>query len=167
MIDGVLFDKLVCHPSSLVSKYSHNFQENIARLVREDKRPFGGIQVCFRSTVPRGADVCQLVLSGDFCQLPPVPGKEDGISVASTFAFDAQTWNICMGSPIVLTKVFRQKDQSKAFVLRQEIVSMSFLEFVDMLNAMRFGELDPSTVAAFKNLSRKVHYTDGIEPTEL
>ncbi|KAI0651482.1 hypothetical protein C8Q79DRAFT_38298 [Trametes meyenii] len=36
-----------------------------------------------------------------------------------------------------------------------------------MLNAMRFGKLHPEAVAAFRNLSREVHYDDGIEPTEL
>lgn len=36
-----------------------------------------------------------------------------------------------------------------------------------MLNEMRFGELQPETIRAFQSLSRKVQYTDGIEPTEL
>ena len=36
-----------------------------------------------------------------------------------------------------------------------------------MLNEMRFGELQPETILAFQSLSRKVQYTDGIEPTEL
>lgn len=36
-----------------------------------------------------------------------------------------------------------------------------------MLNAMRFGRLDPKTTNAFRNLSRQVRYDDGIEPTEL
>lgn len=42
-----------------------------------------------------------------------------------------------------------------------------FSEFVDMLNAMRFGNLDENIVQAFKRLDRRVEYTDGIEPTEL
>lgn len=36
-----------------------------------------------------------------------------------------------------------------------------------MLNAMRFGKMDPRTIEAFKGLGRTVTYTDGIEPTEL
>ncbi len=36
-----------------------------------------------------------------------------------------------------------------------------------MLNEMRFGKLTPSSIAAFKTLSRPIHYDDGIEPTEL
>ncbi|KAF5375013.1 hypothetical protein D9758_000091 [Tetrapyrgos nigripes] len=61
MLDGRLFDKL----------------EEIARRVREDDRPFGGIQ---------------LILSGDFCQLPPVPDESHQFKMASTFAFDAESW---------------------------------------------------------------------------
>ena len=40
-------------------------------------------------------------------------------------------------------------------------------EFVDMLNAMRFGNLDAATALSFRKLSREVKYDDGIEPTEL
>ena len=54
----------------------------------------------------------QLVLSGDFCQLPPVPSKDSqGAPIPSTFAFDAQSWDRCVGRPICLKKVFRQKEQ--------------------------------------------------------
>ena len=75
MVDGDLFDKL----------------EGIARAIRANGRPFGGIQ---------------LVVTGDFFQLPPVPdfGK------AAKFAFDAATWNTSIDHTIGLTQVFRQKD---------------------------------------------------------
>ena len=75
MVDGDLFDKL----------------EGIARIIRNNGRPFGGIQ---------------LVITGDFFQLPPVPdyGK------ISKFAFDAGTWNTSIEHTIGLTQVFRQKD---------------------------------------------------------
>ncbi len=75
MVDGDLFDKL----------------ENIARIIRNNGRPFGGIQ---------------LVITGDFFQLPPVPdyGK------VAKFSFDAATWNTSIEHTIGLTQVFRQKD---------------------------------------------------------
>ena len=78
MVDGDLFDKL----------------EAIARIVRNNGRPFGGIQ---------------LVITGDFFQLPPVPdyGK------ISKFSFDAATWNTSIEHTIGLTQVFRQKDPSR------------------------------------------------------
>ena len=75
MVDGDLFDKL----------------EAIARALRNNGRPFGGIQ---------------LVITGDFFQLPPVPdyGK------IAKFAFDGATWNTSIEHTIGLTQVFRQKD---------------------------------------------------------
>lgn len=75
MVDGDLFDKL----------------ESIARIIRNNGRPFGGIQ---------------LVITGDFFQLPPVP---DHGKVAK-FSFDAATWNTSIEHTIGLTQVFRQKD---------------------------------------------------------
>ncbi len=77
MVDGDLFDKL----------------ETIARLIRKNGRPFGGIQ---------------LVITGDFFQLPPVPDNSTGRAVK--FAFDAGTWSTAIDHTIGLTEVFRQKD---------------------------------------------------------
>jgi ATP-dependent DNA helicase PIF1 len=78
MVDGDLFDKL----------------EGIARAMRNNGRPFGGIQ---------------LVITGDFFQLPPVPDYENKARGAK-FAFDAGTWSTAIHHTIGLTEVFRQKD---------------------------------------------------------
>ena len=75
MVDGDLFDKL----------------EAIARAIRNNGRPFGGMQ---------------LVITGDFFQLPPVPDY----GRVSKFSFDAATWNTSIEHTIGLTQVFRQKD---------------------------------------------------------
>lgn len=75
MVDGELFDKL----------------EAIARQLRNNGRPFGGIQ---------------LVITGDFFQLPPVPDK----GKVAQFAFDASTWTTAVEYTIGLHHVFRQKD---------------------------------------------------------
>jgi ATP-dependent DNA helicase PIF1 len=76
MLDGDLFDKL----------------EAVAKKVRKNGRPFGGIQ---------------LVITGDFFQLPPVP---DGGNRAVKFCFDAATWPTVIHHTILLTEVFRQRD---------------------------------------------------------
>jgi ATP-dependent DNA helicase PIF1 len=78
MVDGDLFDKL----------------EGIARAIRNNGRPFGGIQ---------------LVITGDFFQLPPVPDY-DNKARGAKFAFDAGTWSTAIHHTIGLTEVFRQKD---------------------------------------------------------
>jgi len=120
MIDGILFDKL----------------EYIARFIRENNKPFGGIQ---------------LILSGDFCQLPPVTEHINGVSQPCVFAFEANSWPDCIGQPVILRQIFRQRDQA----------------FVDMLNEIRFGRASSEVSLRFKRLSRPVVYDDGIEPTEL
>lgn len=79
MVDGDLFDKL----------------EAIARSMKKNSRPFGGIQ---------------LVVTGDFFQLPPVP---DYGSRNIKFAFDADTWSTSIHHTIGLTEVFRQRDPGK------------------------------------------------------
>jgi ATP-dependent DNA helicase PIF1 len=116
MVDGELFDKL----------------EQIARAIRNNGRPFGGIQ---------------LVITGDFFQLPPVP---DAHTVAK-FAFDAATWTTCIQHTILLTHVFRQKDPT----------------FANMLNEIRLGKLTPGTINNFKRLSRGLEFKDEVECTEL
>ncbi|THV06110.1 hypothetical protein K435DRAFT_626600, partial [Dendrothele bispora CBS 962.96] len=123
MLDGGLFDKL----------------EEIARRMRKDSSPFGGIQ---------------LVLSGDFSQLPPVPGRpQNGVPAPTPkFSFEAKSWNRCIGQPVTLTKVFRQRDQ---------------VEFVNMLNEMRTGRVTGDALRIFQGLSAPRKYADGIEPTEL
>lgn len=68
----------------------------IGRTIRNNGRPWGGIQ---------------LVITGDFFQLPPVP---DHGSRDVKFAFEAATWNTSIDHTIGLTEVFRQKDPGKS-----------------------------------------------------
>ncbi|KAF7935675.1 hypothetical protein BELL_0466g00020 [Botrytis elliptica] len=119
MVDGDLFDKL----------------EEIARGMRNNGRPFGGIQ---------------LVITGDFFQLPPVPDynqKSRGVK----FAFDAATWATAIHHTIGLTEVFRQKDPV----------------FANMLNEMRLGKVSQDTIKAFVEMKRAINYEDDLTATEL
>ncbi|KAF7310586.1 ATP-dependent DNA helicase PIF1 [Mycena chlorophos] len=117
MIDGKFFDKL----------------EEIARIMRHSDLPFGGIQ---------------LIICGDMFQLPPVPDRDprNNQQIPSVFAFEAQTWDMCMGPPVNLTRVFRQKEQGK-----------SLASMANLLNAMRFGNVDEQAVAVFQTLQREVN----------
>lgn len=65
----------------------------VGRQIRANGRPWGGIQ---------------LVITGDFFQLPPVPDDNNQRDVK--FAFDAATWSMSIDHTIGLTQVFRQKD---------------------------------------------------------
>ena len=85
MIDAELFDCI----------------ESLARILRENKKPFGGIQV---------------IVCGDFFQLPPVSKP----SQKKQYCFLAQSWSKCIDYTWELQQVYRQTDS--AFVrLLQEI----------------------------------------------
>lgn len=146
-----------------VSMMSPEYLDNIemvARAVRGDSRPFGGIQV---------------VLTGDFYQLPPVYRTEPtarslqqlqqerlqfpemaGFSnkkgiPSLTLCFGAQCWTSLVKNHFLLEKVFRQKES----------------RLINMLNAMRTGKITDEIDAQFKELARPVEYNDGLEPTQL
>ncbi|WVF67909.1 hypothetical protein IAT40_002671 [Kwoniella sp. CBS 6097] len=104
----------------------------LGQMIRKNPKPFGGIQI---------------VVTGDFFQLPPVTKS----GAVPRFCFEAAMWDETINMSVNLTKVFRQKDQ----------------RFVDMLNEMRFGKLTPKSIEAFRSLSRPIDYNDNIEPTEL
>ena len=67
----------------------------IAKRVRHSDRPFGGIQ---------------MIVTGDFFQLPPVNKDRP-----SKFAFEAESWRKTITQTVLLTQVFRQKDGSKFY----------------------------------------------------
>ncbi len=103
--------------------------EHVARIVRRSKLPFGGMQ---------------LVICGDFFQLPPV-GK-------SQFCFEAASWSSCIDVVVVLKHVFRQSDAA----------------FVRLLSEARTGQLSSASVALLRGrLNAKLNTSDQIEPTIL
>ena len=132
MVDGDLFDKL----------------EAIARSIRNNGRPFGGIQ---------------LVITGDFFQLPPVPDY----GRVSKFSFDAATWNTSIEHTIGLTQVFRQKDPGTSIDLVDRRFLLIIVVFANMLNEMRLGRLTPKSIDAFRALNRPLSFADDFEATEL
>ena len=57
-------------------------------------------------TYYRAHPLAQVILTGDFFQLPPVgKGKE------TKFAFESEKWSTVIKHTIMLTKVFRQADE--------------------------------------------------------
>lgn len=117
MLDGDLFDKL----------------DAVARRVRANPRPFGGLQ---------------LVLCGDFFQLPPV--AKAGASFR--FAFEAEAWARCVHSTFELTEVFRQSDPA----------------FISALRQIRVGRCAPEAEALLRScVRRELPDVDGIAATRL
>ncbi|CAB5383390.1 unnamed protein product [Rhizophagus irregularis] len=104
--------------------------EWLARQLKKNPAPFGGIQ---------------LILAGDFSQLPPVMKN-------SRFCFEADTWSTCVAYTVQLKKIFRQRD----------------MDFIEFLNEVRFGELSEKSMALANELNKKpVYPDDGIRPTLL
>ncbi|AOA62643.1 GQ67_00484T0 [Komagataella phaffii] len=104
----------------------------IAQRLRKNKKPFGGIQ---------------LIVCGDFYQLPPVSKTQ-----SAKFAFEADCWDEVVPITLKLSKIFRQRGD---------------LEFIDMLNEVRNGRISPRVEAEFQKLNRPLPVDQGITPTEL
>ncbi|KAK4510077.1 uncharacterized protein ATC70_006246 [Mucor velutinosus] len=124
-------DVLIIDEISMVDAELFDKMDYIAKRVRHTDAPFGGIQI---------------VVTGDFFQLPPV-NKER----ASKFAFEAESWRAAISRTVLLTQVFRQKDGT----------------FVRILNEMRLGILSEEAISIFSSLSRAPAACDDIQPTEL
>lgn len=122
---------LIIDEISMVDADFYDKLEAVARKLRANEKPWGGIQI---------------VATGDFFQLPPVPDQ----GKVARFAFEAERWKD-LDATIQLTTVFRQKDE----------------DFVEMLNQMRTGMLTEKTIQNFKQLQRPLQHNDGIIPTEL
>jgi len=109
-------DVLVIDEVSMMSKKLFDIIDNIGRISRGKKDiPFGGIQV---------------VLSGDFYQLPPIGENMDSDSIA--FCFESENWDNCIPNVIELTTIYRQSDSS----------------YKKILNQLRVGKITPSTITA-------------------
>ncbi|KNA07259.1 hypothetical protein SOVF_173520 [Spinacia oleracea] len=101
---------LVIDEISMVEGELFDKLEYIARTIREIDEPWGGIQ---------------LVVSGDFLQLPPVNvGKSS--DNRKEFAFEADSWDSSFQLEVGLKTVFRQSDP----------------ELIKLLQGIRTGELD-------------------------
>ena len=115
-----------------------NKLDALAKKVRKLLEPFGGIQ---------------LVLCGDFFQLPPITRREDDGEYPETkFAFESEAWLGAITHTYTLTEVFRQQSDQ---------------QFVDILNELRLGQVLPETEAELKRLSRPLKSVGGIEPADL
>lgn len=103
--------------------------EKTCRLVRSSSKPFGGIQI---------------LLCGDFFQLPPVGEPK-------RFCFESKMWARGIHETVELRKIFRQSND----------------EFIKVLEQLRVGRL---TNEGLKTLSKAFHRKfpdDAIAPTML
>jgi len=112
-------DVLVIDEISMMSKKIFEVLDIIGRRARRDeKTPFGGIQVVF---------------SGDFYQLPPVGDRDD--EDTSAFCFESDRWNdIFMKENVIQLKtIFRQTDTNYTKVLNQIRVGKLYKSSYDLI----------------------------------
>lgn len=102
----------------------------MGKRIRGDQRPFGGIQ---------------LILCGDFFQLPPIAEHRNG---SSDYCFDCEAWDEVFGSDhgrpplgrmMTLGKVFRQRDST----------------FLEILQEMRSGVISARTSSILTQKQRE------------
>jgi ATP-dependent DNA helicase PIF1 len=126
-------DILIIDEISLLSiDYFENL-DYVARNIRQNDLPFGGIQV---------------VLVGDFLQLPPVAGNGSEVR----FCFESDIWKKSIGISINMNHSHRQKDST----------------FVSLLNRVRKGEPTKEDETLLRSrLKANLDNPSGIVPTVL
>jgi ATP-dependent DNA helicase PIF1 len=135
-------DTLIIDEISMLSPELFDKIEAIARILRrkspkkmlkneddEKEPPFGGIQ---------------LILTGDFLQLPVVQ--------SDNFCFEALSWNRCITHTVNLTEIMRQVDT----------------DFQEVLNDIRYGIVSERAVDLLSSrINVKIENRAGVKPTKI
>ena len=119
---------LIIDEISMLKAGTLDMINELLKFLRQNDEPFGGMQV---------------IVSGDFFQLPPVlrSTELEGMDTESIFAFSSSAWQEAGFKTLYLKEQYRQQD-----------------ELIDILNAIRERELDGDL---FKKLQARV----GARPT--
>jgi ATP-dependent DNA helicase PIF1 len=136
----ISLNTLIIDEASMLSPELFEKLEEIGRILRypqqrllsEEKivqKFFGGIQI---------------ILSGDFLQLPVVDSEK--------FCFESKIWDSCIDETIYLTEIIRQKDP----------------DFQEILNHLRYGLIDEKTKTLLDSrIGVKLENKLGIKPTRI
>jgi ATP-dependent DNA helicase PIF1 len=130
---------LIIDEVSMMSKKIFEILEELARMTRFNTKPFGGLQV---------------ILTGDFFQLPPIGSIQEPDT--SAFCFESTLWNtvIPLDNHIELNTMFRQRDP----------------KYIEILSQVRRGELsEENTHILIEHSKRKydVELNNGINVSKL
>lgn len=123
---------LIIDEISMVNAEFFDKLEAVARYIRKTERPFGGIQ---------------LILCGDFFQLPPISKRDEKVK----FCFQSMAWEKCVHFNFELKIVHRQKDP----------------EFIKILNNIRIGRVTESISNTLKATAKQNIESNGILATRL
>lgn len=136
------FNRLAIDEISMMSRHLFDKLEEVFRLVRKDPRPFGGMQ---------------LVLFGDFLQLPPVTRDEKDDT--DRFCFSSDAWKLAEIETHMLTKVFRQQDEEFSGALNDIRVG-KLSEVASRLLNSRYGRRAVDTMPDIKAVTVFTHNED-------
>ncbi|KZC10480.1 PREDICTED: ATP-dependent DNA helicase PIF1 [Dufourea novaeangliae] len=123
---------LIIDEISMVDADYFDKLEAVARHTRRNERPFGGMQI---------------ILCGDFFQLPPVSSRDK----KAKFCFQSDAWEKCVHFNYELRTVHRQKDP----------------DFVNILNNIRIGRVTDSIAETLKATAKQKIENNGILATRL
>jgi ATP-dependent exoDNAse (exonuclease V) alpha subunit len=118
---------------SMISAEIFDILDHVFRTVRDDERPFGGIQ---------------MILFGDFFQLPPISKDKDS---KNNFCFNSISWHNLNPQIFLLKTVFRQRDP----------------KFVKILDNIRFGKIDEEDKQILSSRINAIDTDSSIKPTIL
>lgn len=110
--------------------------DSIGKNLRNSTKPWGGLQ---------------LIVCGDFFQLPPVVKGISGEFSLARFAFESSLWDASLLKPVVLRKIERQRDSI----------------FQTMLNECRVGAPSTKTIELLKSRQGLDWKSKFIRPTLL
>jgi len=146
-------DVLIIDEISMMSKKIFELIDIVAKKVRRNGLPFGGIQ---------------LVFSGDFFQLPPVKTRNEEDIDTNAFCFESPLWNTTFQPTcqIEFTEIFRQKDKRYAKILNQIRKGKMSSNSIKML-AERVGccinedlAIKPTILLPVKSMVEKINNTE-------
>ena len=118
---------------SMISAEIFDILDHVFRTIRDDERPFGGIQ---------------MILFGDFFQLPPISKDKDS---KNNFCFNSIAWHNLNPQIFLLKTVFRQRDP----------------KFVKILDNIRFGKIDEEDKQILSSRINAIDTDSSIKPTIL
>ncbi|MDR0423028.1 MAG: AAA family ATPase [Rickettsiales bacterium] len=118
---------------SMITPEVFDLLNNILKELRDNDKPFGGLQI---------------ILFGDFLQLPPV---NKDYTRDTYFCFESEAWQEADIKAVVLNDIFRQQDE----------------KLITMLNNLRVGALTKTDIELLKYCYQRKDIDPLIEPTIL
>ena len=140
---------LIVDEVSMMSMKIFELLDYLGQKIRKNTRPFGGIQ---------------LIFSGDFFQLPPVPDRDDADT--GKFCFESARWSATFDTQIELKTNFRQSDGDFARILNQIRIGKLYKSGFEMLKARVGMDASGSLVKPIKLFPRK-YSVDTINQVEM